>query len=1100
MTVGRLVIRGLTHYWPQHLAVAAGVAVGTAVITGALLVGDSVRASLKEVALQRIGRVQVAVPAGDRFFSETLVAAVDAELDEPVAAVLRLGGVASLPDGSARANAVQTLGVTDAFWPLMPTPPSPPGLDRRRVAINRPLADQLGIGTIDPDEPPTVLLRVDDPTGLPRDMPLASAADTTATLRADVVAVIDDHAGGRFTLRAEQVAPLTAYVELSALQRRLDLDGRANLLLVGRTALSRDRPERVNADAVAAAVARHWSPEDASLRLTRDGEHAWLDTPQYFLPPGIDPVAGLGQRALTYFVIEARYGDAATPYSTVAGLDDALLDELGVDALADDGIVINTWLREDLGVGVGDDITLRYWVLEPGRRLGEAERTFTVAAVVPIEGLAAEPRLMPEVEGVTDADSAREWDDTLPIDLDRIRDKDEAYWDAHRGTPKAYVTLPAAQAMWGSRFGELTAVRLPADAADDPAALTAKLDPAAFGLRAIDVRGPALAATTEGIDFGGLFLGLSMFLLAAAAVLTALVFAFQAEQRTAQLGLLLATGWGRWRVRGVLLAEGLIVAAAGAGVGVAAGIGYTAGVLRGLASVWAGAVAGQAVTLHIEPATLATGGLSGVLLAGLAMAWAVRKVGKAKSGGVRAALTGEVARGGGDAPKHRPWVSLAGGVVLVVGGAVACGAVEPGGGMAAAGTFFGLGAAMLVGMLLLLRAGLAWVALRRSGTVAGLGGLAVRNTTRRRGRSLATAAVLACGVFLLAAVMGFRLDTPDDPTIARSGTGGFTLYAQATAPVLHDLNTPAGRAAVGLDDGALDGVEVVGLRLVEGDDASCLNLNRAQSPRLLGVDPRAMASRDAFRFQQGSWAALSEPTEPGVIPAVADANSAQWALGMMVGDTLPFVDERGWAFKVKLVATLDNSILQGALILPERALAERYPSTAGERVLLIACPPGRAEAVSAAVSKQLADQGLAVTPTLDRLAAFNRVQNTYLLIFQALGGLGLALGSVGLLVVVLRNALERRRELAAMRAVGFARGRLRAMLGLEHAALLAVGLVVGLIPAVAAAWPAMRHRGGSVLWPAVAVAAVVLALGLVWVAAAAWAALRGPLLDPLRHE
>jgi len=44
------------------------------------------------------------------------------------------------------------------------------------------------------------------------------------------------------------------------------------------------------------------------------------------------------------------------------------------------------------------------------------------------------------------------------------------------------------------------------------------------------------------------------------------------------------------------------------------------------------------------------------------------------------------------------------------------------------------------------------------------------------------------------------------------------------------------------------------------------------------------------------------------------------------------------------------------------------------------------------------------------------VQNTYLNTFQVLGALGLLLGSAGLGVVVLRNVLERRAELAAMLA------------------------------------------------------------------------------------
>ena len=62
--------------------------------------------------------------------------------------------------------------------------------------------------------------------------------------------------------------------------------------------------------------------------------------------------------------------------------------------------------------------------------------------------------------------------------------------------------------------------------------------------------------------------------------------------------------------------------------------------------------------------------------------------------------------------------------------------------------------------------------------------------------------------------------------------------------------------------------------------------------------------------------------------------------------------------------------------------------------------------------------GAVATGTAERLASFHRVENTYLSTFQALGGFGLLLGTVGLATVLMRNVLERRRELALLGAVG----------------------------------------------------------------------------------
>ena len=127
-----------------------------------------------------------------------------------------------------------------------------------------------------------------------------------------------------------------------------------------------------------------------------------------------------------------------------------------------------------------------------------------------------------------------------------------------------------------------------------------------------------------------------------------------------------------------------------------------------------------------------------------------------------------------------------------------------------------------------------------------LGGLGVRGCARRRKRSLATVALLACGSFLIVAIGVFRLDANRDATKRTSGTGGFALIGEATMPVVQDLNTRSGREFFGLGADELAGVNVVPFRVRAGDEASCLNLNRAQKPRLLGVKPELLAGRFTF--------------------------------------------------------------------------------------------------------------------------------------------------------------------------------------------------------------------------------------------------------------
>ena len=69
MKMRRLVWRNLAYYWRTNLAVILGVATAVAVLSGALLVGDSVRGSLRDLVLARLGKTE-AVVSSAQFFRE----------------------------------------------------------------------------------------------------------------------------------------------------------------------------------------------------------------------------------------------------------------------------------------------------------------------------------------------------------------------------------------------------------------------------------------------------------------------------------------------------------------------------------------------------------------------------------------------------------------------------------------------------------------------------------------------------------------------------------------------------------------------------------------------------------------------------------------------------------------------------------------------------------------------------------------------------------------------------------------------------------------------------------------------------------------------
>ena len=241
--------------------------------------------------------------------------------------------------------------------------------------------------------------------------------------------------------------------------------------------------------------------------------------------------------------------------------------------------------------------------------------------------------------------------------------------------------------------------------------------------------------------------------------------------------------------------------------------------------------------------------------------------------------------------------------------------------------------------------------------------------------------------------------------------------------------------------------------------------------------------------------------QDGAVPVIGDANSLAYVLHLKVGEDWLMEREGREPVKLRIVAALEDSLFQRELLMSEDNFKRLFPEQQGYRFFLFDVPLGRASELAQLLEERLTDEGLDVSLTSDRLAGFHRVENTYLSTFQFLGGLGLLLGTLGLAVVLLRNVLERRRELAVLRAVGYTPKHLATIVASENAFLLLCGTAIGAVSALLAILPAIASRGwklpsGSMGW---LLMAVILA-GMVASLLATCAALRTPLLESLRSE
>jgi len=1060
MTASAFILRGLRHYRAAYLGVLLGSALGAMVLLGALFAGDSVKSTLRQIAEQRTGRTTLVLAGGENFFR------ADLANDLPgTAPVLQLRSQVDTPSGRS-AGQVNLFGVTPAFWTFAPGNTSPPTLGKRAWAINRELARTLDLSLGD-----TLVIRLGKPGLASRDAPLSGEPEELITIRGTVAEIREDDAMGRFNLEATQLPAPAIFLPINALAAAIERTDSANLLLF---------QENLNTDEATARIRQSAQLADYGLSLLDVPLSAATEirTDRIFIPTLIEEklraLLPESRPVLTYLANTIAANGRETPYSMVSGVNPSAVSFLP-DDLAPDQIVLNSWEAEDLAAKPGDAVTLSYFTLGNGNQLVEKSSTFTVQSIIPLEGAAADKLWMPDFPGIAEADNSADWSSGLPLDLGRIREKDETYWDDHRGTPKAFIHHDAARSMWSNRWGNATSLRLPAGEADLERRILETLTPADAGLLVRDIATESISAASSPVDIASLFLSMSFFLIFSAVALTAMLFRFNVEQRNHESGLLAALGIPAKKILRWRLLEGLVIVTLGGALGILLAFAYTHGLLLFLESIWN---RGGDSLFRFHATTISiVGGIIGFVLLMMTTIWFVTRRQAKRSASLRLESGTEemVTRQG---KSRARWIAPASAVVGIA--ALAASKV-----MGAQGAFFLAGFSFLV-------AGLALFKIRSAKPPSGafdLAHLARLNTARRPTRSLVVVGSLAAGLFLVVSVTAFQKHGGDDWQDRASGSGGFAFWIETTTAVHRSSASDSTADILNLGEQRVQFGDILPFRIGTGDDASCFNLNSVARPRLLATDTAALGQRGSFTIKSTadgiapSWKSLREGD---TLRAFIDETTLMWVLKKKPGDRIDYTDEQGNTFPLEIAGTLAGSVFQGSFIVDEQRFLERYPSTGGYQ-LFLAETSGDLTESRAILQKSLTDVGATVTSTSDRLAAFNSVENTYISIFNVLGGLGVILGAAGLGIVTARNLTERKQEFVQLHQIGISRKIIRSLVFRETRQFILWAIGIGLLAAIISILPALPKTGLLVTLGWIAALAIMF---LLTASACAWLAYR----------
>jgi len=1026
LSILKVAFQSLRYYWKTALVISLGTAVAIAALTGSLLVGKSVKNNLRDIAIGRLGNVE-AVVRSNGYFTKDLAYSLrkDPGNETITQPALILSASVTEPVNGAVIPEINLIGITgNGFKYGIGSEVNP--LSGREVYLSEVLQRELKVKSGDFL---VVKTRKTGPAPVETLFGQKELSDNIQSFSVKVLGTVQYPRADIFNLKNETIKPRNIYISLEFLQRELKKNDLINTVLLLKSGYALYWEERLK-EAVTFS--------DLGIKLSITGKNILLESDNLILTSGaLEAVRQTASQVkadfspVSFYILNNVNG--TSPYSVVGGLT----------GIGNDEIVLSDWMAEDTGSKKGDTLKAEYFEITSGGEYITKYKVSTVKEILKTEEMAKLVRA-PFLEGVSDSRNIADWKSPFPVDMNKIRNKDELYWDKYKTAPKALVSLEMARSFWPPQYSGVTSSKV---------TFTKERDIEVFkrnflknynytdaGIRVISLKEEALKAAEGSTDYSMLFVSLSFIIVLSALGLTAFLFRLFLEKRGAEAGILLASGFAPKTLFAVYIIEGILIVLLGCAFSLPLSVYYAGFVLSFLKPLLGES---YSFKLYLERSDIISGIVLGSALSLFSILWGVVLFKKAN---IKALLAKKVIKSKRivSGTEVNSYITLALRSILYSG--------------------------------------------KRSFLTAGL---------------FAAAAF----IIIITAVnrpQTFNFKTLDKS----SGAGGYNLLARSSVSMFGDLNTPEGRKKNGFssfNSPIWNDAAFVGCRQSrEGDDISCLNINQPGQPGVLGL-PEKILNEQGFIFSsygkikpgETPWAGLKGRDNNGAFPVYADANSLEWILHKKIGDEL-LVDGEN---KVKVNGALSGSIFAGVLLVSEENFIKMYGSTGGCNYFLIRTGEGKEDEVLSELQKELGGAGYTVMKTSELLSAFANVQNTYLFTFQILGGLGFLLGTFGIIAVLLQNVYERKQEFSLQFAVGFKKSRLVRQVIFENGILLITGLGVGFIASLVISLPYIikMHNRLDFTLPVTTLLGMLL-LGLISCSIAAYFSIRGSLLEALKSE
>lgn len=1115
-------IRNTTRRLPQVISLIIGGIIGTSVITGALITGDSLDRMVADQSVKALGEIDLVV-SSPRFFSNSLFTVINNDqtinkLTDKAAPMIALTGTTRHDESGALENQVNVYGIdiynVDSSVYDFYDGEKIPNLLENDCVINTILADNLHVGQGD-----VITLKLGDIN--PSDAFFLTSSDIIHEIELTIKEISENRGLASINLRSRNTNINNLFLRMDVLQNIIGAEGKINTVIISNsgdefsgvdkgTDVKNRLKEILDEEIGYPETGYRVITEDLSVIITH--EDVLFDS---------DELAPLEKgwvtsSLLTYFVDSINFKGNSLSYSTITGVDLASDREFGEfftngtpleqNKFKGDGIIISNWTALALGVGVDDILTVNYTILDSNYREHPNSKKLSIEAVIDLSGKAASAWLMPDLPGIKDIDTCGDWDPPFEIDLSILQKTDLDYWEQYRGIPKGYIDLDLAKRLFGNFQGNLTHLRIETNGNPENVfeEFNKTLGINNYGISIIEVKADHLATGESLWVLTGMFLAFGALVVISGALLIINIFRNMAYDRKREIGILRSQGVKRRDVAAAFFTEGTFYSIASAGIGTAAGVGVGKGIVHALNTVWARSVESNDISLYYSNVTLFTAFAIGLFICIISVIIPVIQVSGMK-------VVDAISQGRTEKKKDHT-TSARHGIIILIMGVLSTGfllfsfnlelaLIGPvlillGSGLYVQGrksarryilemtagalilyvlafSFFALGKEggtsvaifMITGIIfiaacfLLYRSRFQWF-LRIIIGKGAMGNIAVSGLVRQKSRVFLSVISLAFVVYIITAlsVIGSYQEGNFEKEI-ESQTGGYDIRALSTIPITGDLALE--------NHSFLDDTSVTQIRSVGEPGGTCSNMNARFPPQILGV-PDDFVEINKIKFSnhvtkkfgdRAAWRSLVDNSK-SYIPVVMDENTLLWVYNSGLGDSFTITGDMGDEYEIKVVGMIDSSIFAGMFIMSQDNIEEVFPLTAKYTYFLLKTD-GDVRAEAAIIEDEMSFYGMDAAATED-LARYNlEFEASYLRIFQVFLVLGVFIGTTGIAVMVYRSANNRKYEIGVLRSMGLSRGKVALSLVLEASIISLSGIIIGVIGGISAAYMSFSAWGGS---------------------------------------